>query len=100
MPNRLYTLFLAHPTAACFYFLLAFWFLAFHGIKLSHLIARRPLSDGPSLIPVFPVLPAIALAVAAAINAVFSPVGMLLVVVIHFIYPLWALCHYRQPSNK
>ena len=98
--QHVYLQFLAHPTVACFYFLLAFWLIALLAIKIFHLVERRPMSDGPSLIPLFPVLPAIALLAATAINAVLSPVGTLLVAAVHFIYMLWALWQTRKPSNS
>ena len=98
--QSLYAQFLAHPTQACALFLIGFWIVVYLTIQTSHLIARRPLSDGPSLIPVVPILPAIALAVAAAINAVLSPFGTVVVVVFHLGYPVWRLFQMRREDRK
>ena len=96
--QHLYAQFLAHPTQACFLFLIGFWLLVYLTIQVSHLIARRPLSDGPSLIPVVPILPAIALAVAAALNAFLPPFGTVVVVLFHFGYLIWSVFQIRRAN--
>ena len=98
--QHLYAQFLAHPTQACALFLIGFWLLVYLTIQVSHLIARRPLSDGPSLIPVVPILPAIALGIAAAFNAILPPFGTVLVVLFHFGYLIWRFFQMRRENNK
>jgi len=98
--QHLYAQFLAHPTKACGLFLIAFWFLVYLTIKVSHHIARRPLSDGPSLFPAAHIWGVIAFAFAAGINSILAPYGTVVVVAFHFGWPLWRIIQIRREDNK
>lgn len=98
--HNMYAQFLLYPTKACAVFLFIYWAFIFTSIKISNIIAHRRFSDGPSLIPVFPILPVFMLAIAAAINAMFLPFGTVAVVVTHIAYPIWRLWKMRRNAEN
>lgn len=98
--QSIYAQLLLYPTKACAVFLFIYWAFICISIKISNIIAHRPFSDGPSIIPVFPVLPVFMLTIAATINAMFSPSGTVAVVVVHIAYPIWRLWKTRPKAEN
>lgn len=90
---------LAHPNGICAAFLFGFWLFIYLAIKISHLIARRPWSDGPSFIPVVPLLLIISIAIAASLNAFLTPYGTVFVIVVHFAWLISGILKLRRKGN-
>jgi hypothetical protein len=79
-------------------FVVGFWALFAIGIKYSNWRAGKRWHDGPSLVPVIPMLPILAILVGAAINFFASPWGLWTVIGLHvglLMYGLFAM----RPHN-
>ena len=67
-------------------FILAFWTLLWVAIKADHLFHHRPFSDGPSFIPVIPIIPAVSFGIGWLLNYQWAPIGTVLVIAC---YAVW-----------
>ena len=67
-------------------FLLVFWVGLWVWVKVNQLIHGRPLSDGPSFIPVLPILPLVAYGIGWLLNLVIPWLGTGTIVAIHVGY--------------
>ena len=67
-------------------FLLAFWIGLWLFVKIDHFVHGRPLSDGPSFIPVVPVLPLVAYGAGWLLNWAVPWLGTGIVAVTHVSY--------------
>jgi hypothetical protein len=83
-------------------FLIAFWVLIWIALKVNHLIHRRPLRDGPSLIPVVPLVPIAGFGAGWLLNLAFAPAGTIAVVSLHLGYVIYAVIagYFRRPIRK
>lgn len=86
---------------ALWVFIVAFWFTIWAAIKISHLLAGRPLSDGPSLIPVVIVYPIVAFVLGAAINYFLTPWGTIAIIIHHLATAFWRIvtCPHPKPQD-
>jgi hypothetical protein len=66
-----------------FLFVVGFWLFLVAAMKLDNWRRGRSWSSGPSLIPVIPFFPALALAVGWALNLICSPWGTVLAIGFH-----------------
>lgn len=64
-------------------FTVAFWVLLSAVIKVSNIVQGRRFSDGPSLIPVIPIFPLLALSIGMVANRFISPFGTVVIVIAH-----------------
>ena len=65
-------------------FLVAFGALLWIAVKLNNVLSGKRFSDGPSLVPVIPLLPLFMLAAGVLVNFLASPWGTIGVTAIHF----------------
>jgi hypothetical protein len=67
-------------------FLFAFWIGLWLFVKIDHLVHGRPLSDGPSFIPVVPVFPLVAYALGWLLNWLMPWLGTGIIAATHIGY--------------
>jgi hypothetical protein len=80
-------------------FTFCFWVVAWASIKLSNLLAGRPLSDGPSLLPLILVFPPATLLLGVALNWIYPYLGTAIVICSHVAYIIYGLFFIRSLEN-
>jgi hypothetical protein len=80
-------------------FIFGFWFLLFVAIKALNLIQHRKFSDGPSLIPVIPIIPLSSFLLGWLINLIAPPWGLYCIVALHLSYLAYVIRETVHPPK-
>ena len=80
-------------------FLLVFWTSLWLFVKVDHLVHGRPLSDGPSFIPVVPIVPLVAYGCGWVLNELLPWLGVAIVAATHVGYLFWAWFSARRTGD-
>jgi hypothetical protein len=82
------------------WFVVGFWVLLYSALKFENFLRGRKFSDGPSLVPLVPLFPFVALGLGAVLNHTKTPRGTIIVIALHvgfLAFGLIAIC--RHPSK-
>ena len=80
-------------------FILIFWIGLWLLVKIGHLVHGRPLSDGPSFIPLVPILPVIAYCVGWGLDRMLPWLGFAVIAATHVGYLLFMYFSTRRSGD-